>query len=164
MSKSLEKIVVRAVIRAQDFNSKGEPANKEVILTLRPGWSKIGAYEPTLPGGKLEKTDFNDQLPENYPDEEAIIAACLNAIIRELYEELGITIAPALLQFVTQTTNDAGWITYLFAADLNEKPTLQVKPDSAGTLWFSQLALEQKRYELFADHGFLLFEALKILK
>lgn len=45
MSEQDTKTVARVAVRAPDFHpNTGFFSNNEVLLTYRPGWSKVGAY------------------------------------------------------------------------------------------------------------------------
>lgn len=47
---------------------------------------------------------------------------------------------------------DAGWTTYTYATELEEKPQLIVQPDSAGTLWVSQERLLTQEVPMLDGH------------
>ncbi len=152
--------VARAVLRAPDINPKdGKLATHEVLFTVRPSWSKYGKYLPALPGGKFETTDFSGimtaeelQNTDQVLTPEQLTAAGLNTIIREVYEELGLVIPHALLRSIGTTTNQLGWTTYAYAADLPEKPTVLVKPDSAGVRWIDVMQILINRPALLTGH------------
>lgn len=139
--------VSRAVLIAPDVDPKsGQKYADEVLFTIRPGWSKVLPYVAALPGGKIEadKGDFSEVVEVNLTDNpwivltlEQMIRAGLKAAEREILEELGISLTASLLQFVDVSTNTAGWTTYSYVGELSEKPTLTVKPDSAGIRWIS---------------------------
>lgn len=141
----LKNHIARAVLVAPDRHiHTGEINGYEIVLTFRPGSSKVGRYELALPGGKItiDEGDFDTILtPEQLADPnlvlsvEEVTAAAYKAVIREVKEELGYILVPELLRFVNATSNDAGYITYTYLAELPDKPTLQVKENSAGTRW-----------------------------
>ncbi|MBP7774295.1 NUDIX domain-containing protein [Candidatus Woesebacteria bacterium] len=156
----LEWSVARAVLRAPDMDRKsGKLATHEVLFTVRPGWSKYGKYLPALPGGRFEETDFSDiATAEELENADAILtpdqltAAGFNAIVREVYEELGLMLPHALLKAIGVTTNQLGGTTYAYAADLPEKPTILVKPESAGVRWIDVMEILIKRPALLSGH------------
>lgn len=171
--KELATQTARAVLIAPDINPKtGQVYSEEVVFTLRPGWSKVGKYEPALPGGKIEAAagDFEGIVDEALDDPyliitmEQMIVAGLHAVEREISEELGIIVAPGLLGFVDVSTNPQGWTTYSYAAELPEKPTLLVKPESAGTRWISVQRLLEGKPKLLSGHLGIARRALQSLK
>jgi len=143
----LKKYVSRAVLRVPSNHPKtGELDTNEILATLRPSWSKVGRYLPALPGGKIEVSDFEDLIGEKLEDLDPhliltidqLLMAGLAAAERELYEELGLILTSGLLSFADLNTNKSGWTTVSYVAELPEKPTLLVKPDSAGTVWMDE--------------------------
>jgi 8-oxo-dGTP pyrophosphatase MutT (NUDIX family) len=160
--EDLGKQIARAVLIAPDVNRKtGEQYTQEVVYTARPGWSKVGKYEVALPGGKIEiaEGDFTDVIDKDSQDNpellitlEQMIMAGLNAAEREVLEELGIPLMTGLLQFVDRSINDAGWYTYSYVGVLPEKPTVLVKPNSAGTLWINTRKILQGNPRLLNGH------------
>ena len=160
MSEKISRSVARLVLRAPVVHPKtGVEIGKEVLLTLRPGWSNLGAYELTIPGGKIEPADFAFQPVVQFSQEE-FQAVGMRTAVREISEELGICVAHNLIEFVLKSTNELDWTTLVYAADLDTKPTLQVVPDSAGTLWLPEVQLLQGFFPIFADHGEFIVAAL----
>ena len=158
--EQLDKHVARVVLRAPDLNPKTGKVNTfEVLYTVRPGWSKVGAYVPALPGGKIERIDFSHIIDAETFDEpffiitlEQMILAGIEAVKREILEELNLTLAAPLIQFINSSTNAAGWTTYAYAANVPEKPSVVVKPDCAGILWISEERLLTGNLELLDEH------------
>ena len=159
MSKE-KPLVTRIALFAPDSKSVSTqlPPIQEVVCTVRPGWSKIGAYELALPGGKIDPADYT-----GIEDREMAtdIEAGARAAVREVWEELGIELAPIILQYILETTNDAGWTTLLYAAYLLEKPVLQVLPESAGSVWLDASAVSKGTIPLFAEHAYLVSQAFE---
>lgn len=159
-NEKLQNSVARAVLRAPDVHPKtGKVHSHEVVFTIRPGWSRFGEYLPALPGGKIDSADLKGIVaPETIDDPRLVltldqcIQAGLNTVERELLEELGLIVPQALLSFVDVSTNRAGWTTYAYAADLPEKPTLLVKPESAGTRWIDVLKILMGHPTLLQGH------------
>ena len=87
----------------------------------------------------------------------------MQTVVRDLYEELGLAVAPMLLEYVLKTTNKAEWTTYLYALHLEQKPELAVLPESAGTVWVDENVLKALALPLFADHNSLALHALHLL-
>lgn len=151
-----QQVVARGIIRAPDIKpGKDEVSAHEVIFTHRPSWSNIGKYDRALPGGGFKIEDFqtilsveNYENPDYIPTAEEMKKAGSIAVERELVEELGEEIGlmiVGLLTFVLKSKNKQGWTTYVYAADLEKKPDLLVKSDSAGTIWMNQRKLLQGR-------------------
>lgn len=149
----------------------GPVIGHEVAVTARPGWSKYGANELALPGGKIEQIDLDkafQHFPEkeilSTPDEELLIAAAMIAVLREIEEELqpDMILREQDLHFVGISENN-GYTTYSFVMQLSRKPELRVKPDSGGTLWLSEADLMRSKIPLFADHGKMVEESLQLL-
>lgn len=159
-NEQLKWSVARAVLRAPDVDPKsGKLATHELLFTVRPGWSRFGKYLSALPGGKFEETDFSGIATAEELDKadsiltpDQLTAAGFNAIVREVYEELGLMLPHALLKSIGATTNRVGWTTYAYAADLPEKPTVLVKPDSAGVRWIDVMEILIKRPALLSGH------------
>lgn len=159
-NEQLKWSVARAVLRAPDKDPKnGKLATHEILFTLRPGWSKYGKYLPALPGGRFEEIDFSgiataEELNSTNsiltPDQ--LTTAGFNAIVREVYEELGLTIPHAILHSIGSATNHLGWTTYAYAADLPEKPSILVRPESAGVRWIDVMEILIKRPSLLTGH------------
>lgn len=134
------KLVVRVVITYPDQRipkGKLEP-NRELTLTLRAGWSKIGPYKFTLVGGKVEETDYPDSvIPKSGSNQDEtlqnFISGLKNAACREVLEELGVELDASQLNFVGWRT-DNEWQSMVFSIQLPSKPSYLVKPDSAGTI------------------------------
>ena len=164
MNERVSRSVARMVMRAPVVHpKKAEEVGKEVIFVVRPGWSNVGKYEFALPGGKIEEIDFlGGAIPAEISDAELRVVA-LRAVVREIAEELGISLSHELLRFVTESTNDSGWTSLVYATDLPQKPATLVYPDSAGTLWLPQEGILAGEYQLFADHGELIIPALNLL-
>ncbi len=160
MSKQEKKLVSRVALFAPDTKAIQPhlPPVQEVICTIRPSWSKVGAYEMALPGGKIDSVDY-----DNLKQTEMLtdVEAGANAAARELWEELGIELAPTVLRYILESTNDSGWTTLLYAAFLQEKPALQVLPESAGTVWLDATAVAEGNIPLFAEHAYLVIQALE---
>ena len=158
----LKTSVSRAVLIAPDIDPKsGRKYADEVLFTIRPGWSKVHPYVAALPGGKIEadKEDFFGIVEVDSVENpwlvltlEQMIQAGLKAAEREILEELGIFLTASLLQFVDVSTNSAGWTTYSYVGELSEKPTLTVKPDSAGARWISVPQLLNGKPKLLSGH------------
>lgn len=158
-TEELKTQIARAVLRVPDMNPKnGEVSAHEVLFTLRPSWSNVGKYETALPGGKIKKDDFEDAGELDFEDPaliltmEQMIQAGITAAEREVLEELGLTIAPELLAFADKSTNKSGWTTWAYVADLPEKPTVQVKPDSAGTRWMDEQKILKGNPRMLQGH------------
>ncbi|NCS97460.1 MAG: NUDIX hydrolase [Candidatus Pacebacteria bacterium] len=163
MSEKIERSVARVVLRVPVVHPKNnQKVGNEVALTMRPGWSNLGRYAYTLPGGKIETADFAAGIAENITPDQ-MQSAGIRAAVRELSEELGITLSHQLLQFVLCATNESNWTTYVYAADLESKPQLLVLPESAGTLWLPESELLSGTIPLFADHGAFVVAALQLL-
>jgi hypothetical protein len=166
----LKPFIARAVLRAPDINPKTEDVSAhEVAFTLRPSWSKVGRYETALPGGKIESQDFWQLVtesqfadPDFVPSLGLLIAAGLKTVERELFDELQL-IATGLF-FVDSSTNQAGWTTFSYAADLKEKPELRVKRDSAGAVWMDEQRIINGRPRLLSGHLAITRRALKALE
>lgn len=160
--QSLKTSVSRAVLIASDVDPKsGQKYADEVLFTIRPGWSKVQPYVAALPGGKIEadKEDFSGIFEVDSVENpwlvltlEQMIQAGLKAAEREILEELGIVLTASLLQFVDVSTNTAGWTTFSYVGKLAEKPTVTVKPDSAGARWISVPQLLNGKPKLLSGH------------
>ena len=154
LPEHLKNKVSRGVVVVDSPHPKKDESIKEVLFTIRPWWSKIGANEATLPGGKIDE----DDLPENFDPEDLtqLEVAYKQALIRELEEELGEGIKTLVLgvtfYFLGLFENN-GWETAAFVLELPEKPEVKVKPDSAGTVWFSEESLRAEEGDLFQDHS-----------
>lgn len=168
----LKKYVSRAVLRVPSTNPKtGAVDTHEVLSTLRPSWSKVGRYVSTLPGGKIELSDLenlsSEELEELDPHFlitlDQLVLAGLVAAGRELYEELGLILASDVLTFSEISTNKAGWNTIAYVADLPEKPTLLVQPDSAGTVWMDEAQILHGNPKMLAGHLGIIRRSLKKL-
>ncbi len=146
------KILARIVMRAPSVHPKSGAVEKEIVFTVRPGWSNIGKYENALPGGKIEDNDLLSEEKERDVESLDLIAIGLRAIIREVLEELDYLIDQSSIVFVTSDTNEAGWTTYYYAVDLAEKPMLSVDSESAGTLWVGEAHIKDGTAKVFADH------------
>ncbi len=173
-SAELKTQIARAVIIAPDINPKtGQEYTQEVVFTIRPGWSNINKYVAALPGGKIEidNGDFTGVIDEGSQQDphliltlEQMIFAGLRAAEREVLEELGVTLAAGMLQFVDFSTNRAGWTTYSYACILPEKPTLLVKPNSSGTKWINTQRLLEGKPKLLQGHLKISRTAIKKLQ
>lgn len=170
-TEELKTQISRAIIRVPDVKPKtGEVSTHEILFTLRPSWSKVGKYETALPGGKIEQGDFEEVDSEAFDDPfytitlEQMIQAGLHAAEREVLEELGLPLTAGLLTFVDKSTNKAGWTTWAYAADLTEKPTVQVMPDSAGTRWVDEERIINGNPRLLQGHLAVTRRSLKKLK
>lgn len=160
--QSLKTSVSRAVLIAPDIDPKsGQKYTDEVVFTIRPGWSKVQPYVTALPGGKIEadKGDFSGVVEASLLEDpwlvltlEQMIQAGLMAAKREILEELGILLTTGLLQFVDVSTNPAGWTTYSYVGELAQKPTVTVKPDSAGVRWISARQILKGKPKLLPGH------------
>jgi hypothetical protein len=154
--KELNTHVARVVLRAPDINPKnGMTSAHEVLFTIRPGWSNSGKYQHALPGGKFEQQDFPRELkwdPLLDLTVEQMILAGMKAVEREILEELKFAIVPSLLTFIDKSTNRGGWTTWAYAADLQEKPIVQVNPESAGVRWMDEQTLMKGKPRLLAGH------------
>lgn len=168
----LKSHVSRAVLRVPSNNPKsGELDTNEVLTTLRPSWSKVGRYFPTLPGGKIEVSDveklrdvkLDDLDPQLTITLDQLIMAGLEAAERELYEELGLVLASGLLFFADMSTNKSGWTTLAYVAELPKKPTLLVKPDSAGTVWMDEQRIKNGNPKMLPGNLGTTRRALKAL-
>jgi len=157
--EQLNNQIARVVLRAPDIKPRtGEVSVHEVLFTIRPSWSRIGSYLPALPGGKIEVTDltsidldaFNDPCIPIIFDQ--MVLAGMKAVEREILEELGLILSAGLLKFVDSSTNRESWTTFLYAANLEEKPLVVVNPDSGGTLWLSEKKLLNKNPRLLSGH------------
>lgn len=167
----LPRQIARAVLVAPDTNPKtGQVYTQEVLYTLRPGWSQIEPYGTALPGGKIDPSagDFADVLhtdelvdPQMVLRLDQVIRAGLRAAEREVWEELGIPLAVGLLHFSHVSTNQDGWTTYAYLGQLAEKPTVLVKPDSAGTRWLSTERILHGNPRLLRGHLGVTRKALK---
>ena len=153
LPQELKKVVSRGVIFAKSPHPKEELTINELLFNIRPWWSKVGANEIALPGGKINPED----LPENFnlEDLEDLERIYKTALIRELGEELGEEIETlalaAAFYFIGLFENNA-WQSAVFAVELSEKPKVDVKAESAGTLWIPEEQLREKKVKLFADH------------
>lgn len=153
LPEKLKKTVSRGVVIVESPHPKKDESIKEVLFTIRPWWSKIGANETALPGGTIEEED----LIENFDPEDLIQleAVYKQALIRELEEELGEEIKTLVLgatfYFLGLFENN-GWETASFLLELPEKPVVEVKADSAGTVWHSEESLREEKENLFQDH------------
>ena len=157
LPEELKKVVSRGVIvvDAPHHDSKigYENTHKELLFSNRPATSKIGEEETALVGGKPKVED----LPANFDieDSEQLELIYKQALIRELGEELGEEIQTlalaATFYFIGLFEND-GWQSAVFVTEFPEKPRVDVKPDSAGTLWISETKLREEKVKLFADH------------
>ncbi|HEX7018199.1 MAG TPA: hypothetical protein VF209_04815 [Patescibacteria group bacterium] len=169
--EALPTQIARGVVRAPDVHPKtGEKYTHEVLFTIRPGWSKTGKYLKALPGGKIDPQDFNEIIGRENSDDphfvltlDQLIQAGLNAVEREIFEELGILFSAGFFKFVEQSTNKSGWTTYSYVADLPRKPSLVVKPDSAGGVWINEGKLINGRPQLLQGHLGITRRALKTL-
>lgn len=167
----LKTQIARAVLIAPDIDPKtGQEYTKEVVFTIRPGWSKVNKYETALPGGKitLSEGDFHGIIETDLQDDpnlvltmEQMIQAGLNAAEREVLEEFGFVVTAGLLKFTDVSTNKAGWTTYSYVGELAEKPTLLVKPNSAGTRWISTKQLLEGQPRLLQGHLGITRRAIK---
>ena len=159
-----KKLLVRLIIKAPSKNPRTGEASEEIVVTVRPGWSNVGAYSMALPGGKIEKSDYIDALvSEESASKEELIAVAMIAIIREIKEELGLLIEKEWLIYVGSSTNEAKWTTHVLAVKLPEKPVLLVDPGSAGTLWIDEQRIRKDSIGLFADHLYLAQWGLEVL-
>lgn len=165
--------IARAVLVAPDISPHTQQiSGYEVAVTVRPGWSKVSKYEAALPGGKISSNagDFEgieDTEALNDPTHiitlEKMIRAGLNAVEREVLEELDVVIATGLLSFVDVSQNEAGWTTYSYVAELQEKPPLLVKPNSAGSRWVAVDTIKNSEFPLLSGHLGITRRALKKL-
>lgn len=160
-----EKIVARVVMRASTPHPKTGEEKKEVAFMIRPWWSNVGAYEKSLPGGKLEASDFvRVELDEQQmSDEDLLLAAGLQAVLREILEEFNFFLEKDKVTFVASDTNESGWTTLTYASDVSQKPELSAKPETAGTVWIGEESIKNGEVELFADHLFFTVLALEFL-
>ena len=161
LPKELKKVVSRGVIVAKSSDSKEELSANEFLFNIRPWWSKLGAGEIALPGGKISPEDLPEDFDlEDLKDLELIYKT---ALIRELGEELGEEIeslALATVFYFIGLFENNGWQSAVFALELSEKPRVDVKADSAGTLWIPENRLREKEVKLFADHQGIVDAAL----
>lgn len=162
--KNLDKTVVRAAIFAPAtrdgkvvLDADGN-IMRELLLTVRPSWSKVGAGQFALAGGRLEIADFDPNFSKENVEgfgDRAWMEAGTIAVMRKVEKELNFLIDEILINFVGAFVNEAGWQTLLYKVELSEKPTVVVKNDSGGTVW-SQVKDEQialPKEMIFADHG-----------
>jgi 8-oxo-dGTP pyrophosphatase MutT (NUDIX family) len=179
--KDLPTHIARAVVIAPDIHPKtNQVYTHEVIFTHRPGFSNLNKYAPALPGGKIDHfTDFEFDgglTPQEFNNPlfmitlSQMIEAGMYAAVRELSEELSLLLAPALLQFVDVSTNTSvhpttkekiKWTNYTYVAQLDRKPLLMVKPNSAGTIWVSEDDLINHRPRLLPGHLGMARRAIK---
>ncbi len=168
--EALKSLVARGVVRVPDMNPKTQQVSThEVLYTLRPSWSNVGKYQNALPGGKIEAVDFSNLLsigqledPEYAPSSDEIIAAALKAVERELFDELGLTAVG--LFYIDTSKNKSGWTTLSYAVDLPVKPTLLVKPDSAGTRWVDEERIINGNPRMLLGHLGITRRAIKALE
>jgi 8-oxo-dGTP pyrophosphatase MutT (NUDIX family) len=169
--EQLPKHIARVVLKVPDLNPKNGNLSKfEVLAIVRPGWSNVGAYLPALPGGKIERIDFSPTIDAATFDDplfiitlEQMILAGIEAVKREILEELGLTLATSLIHYIHSSTNAAGWTTHAYGANLPEKPLVVVQPDCAGVLWISEERILAGNPEMLDGHLDITKTGLKVL-
>lgn len=163
----LTKTVARCAVVVREKHPRTGNTHIAVGLVNRPYWSKLGANEWSLPGGKVNDDDIdgveleNGQRSVTLGQSEEITR---NTAKREIAEELDIHVSLDQLIYVGLFQNGE-WATALFYILVDERPSITIgqKEDPMdeidGFVWMgaNRAAIGSA---VFADHKLLLDEAV----
>jgi 8-oxo-dGTP pyrophosphatase MutT (NUDIX family) len=124
----LDKTVARCAVVVQEKNPRTQESHVAVGMVNRPYWSKQGANEWSLPGGKVNDDDINHV--ELQDQDRAVSLGQLeevtrNTAKREIAEELNIEANLDQLNFVGFFQNGE-WVTALFYLLLDQRPSISL--------------------------------------
>lgn len=128
----LDKTVARVAIVVQEINPRTERPHIAVTLVNRPYWSKQGASEWSLVGGKVNDDDIaaagisDRQRTLNIGESEAITRRTAQ---RETREEVNVDIPLEALIYAGLFPNGE-WMSSLFFALYQERPSITVGKSS----------------------------------
>lgn len=163
----LDKTVARCAVIVREKHPRTGESHTVVGLVNRPYWSKQGANEWSLVGGKINDSDIEDagidgaQRSVDLGESEAVAR---RAAQREVMEEIGVDVTLDELMYVGLFYNGA-WASALFYVLLDERPAIILSQKDSpmdeidGFVWMgtNRVAVGGK---LFVDHETMVIDAV----
>lgn len=164
----LDKTVARCAVVVQEKHPRTGEDHVVVSTVIRPYWSKQGAGEKSLVGGKVNDTDIkNAEIPPNVRDLNMgqSIEIERRTAQREVEQEIGVQVPLEQLIYVGLYYNGP-WASALFYVLLDQRPPVTIgQADSPmdeidGFVWLGTEKVGDDG-TIFADHRVLIAEAVK---
>ncbi|MBW7956169.1 NUDIX domain-containing protein [Patescibacteria group bacterium] len=163
----LDKTVARLAVLVSEKHPRTNESHLVTGLVQRPYWSKQGASEWSMMGGRPNDKDFNvlakpDLTRQLTPAE--VEAVTRQTAVRKAHEEVGLLVRANELNYMGMFQNGP-WATALFYMLRGQRPNITLAArdlpleELDGFQW-TELNAALKGIQIFADHGIMLQEVM----